>query len=389
MRLERAFDPPRDLTIPLPGSTTLRDLASRSLARLMHETPALLVEAAREAGTSGFREWARSLTGEPGVTLSLLRRPHLGGLARVLRHTSEPGERRPLLVELLATLACEVSLAARPAATLSLESLPPRILALGANRVLTVPREATGATFSPASVEIRGGPASLRPATVDVDEPIRLALFDNNPICMNEAHPEKSGNALDLGGHTVEAWAASLREALSLVAEFAPELRAEMDQGVELVVPVGFRADTHVSASYAEVPGTLYLSLHPDPVTMAIALLHEFSHTKLNLLSEHDPILENAHEPLFPSPIRPDRRPLWGVLLALHAFLPVELFLARMRSSAHRQASGASWIDRAREIREGNEEALATLSQHGRLTPVGDALLDELTRLSERLRLGG
>src|ERR1700722_11181616 len=85
MPRERSLDPPRDLTVPLSGSTTLRDLVSRSLGRLMRELPELLVEGARAAGAAGFREWAGALRQEPGAVLNLLRRPHLGGLVRTLR----------------------------------------------------------------------------------------------------------------------------------------------------------------------------------------------------------------------------------------------------------------------------------------------------------------
>ena len=46
---------PHDLTVPEPGSTTTRALFARAVARVMHEAPGLLSEAAREAGASGFR----------------------------------------------------------------------------------------------------------------------------------------------------------------------------------------------------------------------------------------------------------------------------------------------------------------------------------------------
>jgi hypothetical protein len=371
MRAETPLEPPRDLTVPLPGSTTLRDLVSRSLQLLLRETPALLVEAAREVHASGFRAWSEALRREPAAVASLLKRPHLGGLVRVLRSTTEPAVRTELLVELLATLSYELSVTPRAIASLALEHRPSRIVALGARRVVS------GAE----------GRATAGPPYFVLAEPILFGLADNNPLAMREAHPNKSGNAIDLGGKEVEAWTASLKGALGLSKEFVPELRSEMDLCIELVVPVGFDAEKHLSASYAEVPGTVYLSLHPDPMTMAEALVHEFSHTKLNLLSEHDAVLENAFEPLFPSPVRPDPRPLWGVLLAVHAFLAVELFYTRMRERGHAWASNARFETRARDIRAMNEEGLAVLTEHARPTRVGRGLLAELSALGERFRV--
>ena len=41
-------------------------------------------------------------------------------------------------------------------------------------------------------------------------------------------------------------------------------------------VPVGWDEQRHLSASYQEAIGTVYLSLHPNPLTLAEALIHEF-----------------------------------------------------------------------------------------------------------------
>jgi HEXXH motif-containing protein len=351
----------------------------------MRELPALLVEAAHEARASGFRAWAEELARQPGATASLLRRPHLGGLVRALRSMDLGSARSELLVLLLATLAYEVAATGRPFPSLSVERLPPRIVALGARRVALFTPDGKGVTFVPGGSVQGERESSLVPYVV-LEEPLLFARVDNNPLAMNEAHPDKTGNALDLGGRSAEEWVSSLKEALALIREFVPELRAEMDLCVELVVPVGFDAEKHLSASYAEVPGTLYLSLHPDPMTMAEALIHEFSHTKVNLLSEHDAVLENAFEPLFRSPVRPDPRPLWGVLLAVHAFLPVELLYARMAEQGHANAGTDRFKARRVAIRQMNEEGLEVLRKYARPTPVGEGLLEDLEQWGERFR---
>ena len=79
----------------------------------------------------------------------------------------------------------------------------------------------------------------------------------------------------------------------------------------------------------------MYLTLHPNVMTMTEAVVHEFQHNKFNVASDSVEYLENAFHPLYQSPIRPDPRPLWGILLAVHAFLPVAELYRRMRDAGH------------------------------------------------------
>jgi len=311
----KALAPPEDLTVPEPGSTTARDVLSLAIGRAMREAQAVL---------RGHPVLGRL---EPGALASLVRRARVGVLVRALRTSGGEALRTELVATMLAELAAE-------------------------------------------------GPRS---DAVAIDGGILLALADNNPLAMHEAHPDKHGNAIDLGGRPTSEWVASLREALDLVRSYLPDLRAEMNLYVQQIVPVGFFADKHLSASYREAIGTLYLSLHPSPMTMVEALVHEFQHNKLNALLESDDVLENAHEPLYRSPVRPDARPLHGVLLAVHAFVPVALLYERMIAAGDARASVAPH-PRLREIARINREGTDVLRAHARPTPVGKALLDELFR---------
>jgi HEXXH motif-containing protein len=386
----RSIDPPRDLTVPEPGSRTMRELLSRSIGRLMEDAPSLLSEAAREASASGFRAWASAVAQEPGAAASLLRRPHLGGLVRTLR--SAQGEvRSRLLIELLSTFAYEMAVSGAPVARLRVERLPTRLLALGARLALDVSRDVTRATFAPGEVIFEGahGPVTIatRDPYVVIEGPLLLALEDNNPLASVEAHPDKRGNVVNLGGKSVEVWLDALREALRIVRDFVPELRVEMNECVEVIVPVGFDPEKHLSASYREVVGTLYVSLHPEVMTMAEALVHELSHTKLNLLFDVDPVLENAFEPLYVSPVRPDPRPLHGVLLAVHAFSAVLRLYDRMLAHDHPAARTERFRARMSALQRGNQEGLSVLSSHAHPTPMGRELLAEMQRWGERFRV--
>ena len=219
------------------------------------------------------------------------------------------------------------------------------------------------------------GPELLLDAPVVADdlpwEPMRqglLALHDDFPLSLDEAHPDKQGNALDLGGHPVDAWQATLAEALEIAEQGLPGWRAEGP--LHTLVPVGFDPQKHLSASYREAPGTAWLTLHPDPLVVAEALVHENQHSRLNLLTWLDPVLENAWTEWSPSPVRPDLRPIMGVLLAVHAFVPVAVM--------HRALGNP---ERARKTWQTNERGLAVLRAKARPTPLGTRLLESLEGL--------
>ncbi len=155
---------------------------------------------------------------------------------------------------------------------------------------------------------------------------------------------------------------------------------------VRQVVPVGYDAERHLSASYQEAIGTLYLTLHPQLMTMTEALIHEFSHNKLGALLELDPLLENAFHPLYKSPVRPDPRPLHGVLLAVHAFQPVARLYERMIEADHPRARSADFRRRYQQILATNREGAETVLTHGVPTEVGAAVLDEIRRWDDHYR---
>jgi HEXXH motif-containing protein len=213
---------------------------------------------------------------------------------------------------------------------------------------------------------------------VPIADSIRLALVDLNPIAQLEAHPDKKGNALNLGERSEEDWRAAVDISVHLIYDYWLELFQEMSFLLRQIVPVGFYKDRHLSASYREAIGTVYLSLNPNPVTMTEALIHEFQHNKLNMASYADPLLENAFSPLFKSPIRPDLRPLWGVLMGVHAFLPVAEFLRKMRAASHPITQTPDFAKRLSDIDRKNDSAMETLKAHGRWTPVGKRLFEAL-----------
>lgn len=367
-----------ELTIPGPGASVVRGLVSEGLGRLLRALPGLPVPGELRAGHAALLQALQvGLRERPGAVWSALRRSTVGTLIRCAR------ARPDLVIQLDATLAVELAVSGAPAPVVV--AAPSRVVSLGARRSFTLGpgslrcvagavhhRDPAGRERRVWSAEAGGG----EPSHVELANGVALALVDDNPLAQVEAHPDKQGNALELGGQPVASWVAGLRAGLDLVGTHLPALREEIGALLQQVVPVGYDEARQVSASYQEAIGTVYLSLHPQARSTAEALIHECSHLKLYALLERGPLLENAFAPLYPSPVRPDPRPLHGVLLAVHAFLPVarlyERWLAREESPQLRA--------RYREVVAGNREAAATLRAHARPTALGAGLLAEIDR---------
>ena len=217
---------------------------------------------------------------------------------------------------------------------------------------------------------------------------LHLSLHDGNPLSMDEAHPDKEGNAVSLGGRSAAEWVERLDEALDLVALALPEWHREVSASLSRIVPVGFEPEMHLSASYREGPELIYMTLHPDPLTMAEAIIHETQHSKCNLLSWMDPVLDNAYTAWTESPVRPDLRPLMGVLLAVHAFVPVSALHQRLIEIDHPLSRTRRFAERRAEVLAGNAGGLAVVRAQGKPTQAGARVIAALSALHEHLAAG-
>jgi HEXXH motif-containing protein len=403
---------PRDLTIPEPGSTTARDVLSRSLGRLLPDLAAISRslpasvpgKAELDAALGAVRRAAQDRRGASAI-LSALRSPTLGALVRslrneLLRRTALDRDRAEgMVIDLGATLALELALAGVLDEELRLTRWPARILSLAARAGIDPPPATTAMIFAagrativhegqrieldlPAVARGEAHPLVARPYH-PIAADLVLATADNNPRASFGAEPGEPGNPVDLGGHAPSAWASALRDALGIIAAHLPDLAREIELYVRMIVPTGHHAETHRSASYRESIGAVYLTLHPGVMTLAEALIHEASHNKLHALFELDPVIENDAAARFASPVRPDPRPLRGVLLAVHAFLPVARLYEKMTEARHPLALGHYFPERFARIRALNREGASTVLEHALPTPVGRAVLDEIRRWND------
>jgi len=214
---------------------------------------------------------------------------------------------------------------------------------------------------------------------------LHLSTRDSNPLAMDEAHPDKSGNAISLGEKPAQEWCDMLEQALDIVRIALPNWYTELQVTNQRILPVGYEPEMHLSASYREAPGIVYMTLHPDPLTMAEALVHEVQHGKLNRLSWVDPVLHNAYTAWCDSPVRPDLRPVMGVLLAVHAFVPVAALHHRLASQEHPISQTRKFEERREQVLAGNEGGLKIVEKLGEFTPLGGKVIQGLRRLHDVL----
>ena len=286
------------------------------------------------------------------------------------------------------------------------EGAPP-IASIAIGGRLTAPDGATGLRFSRSHVAAVAGDAEVARLPLEraalaqalatdaggfafdrcfhrIGTASHLATVDHNPIAAFEAHPDKAGNHVDLGGRPAAEWVATLEQCFALIERYMPGEYAEMRSLLPEIIPVGFDLERHLSASYREAVGTVYLTLHPNVMIMTEAVIHEFQHNKFNVSAYSADYITNAFHPLYKSPVRPDPRPLWGILLAVHAFLPVAELYRRMRDAGHESARHPDFERRMHEIDLKNHEGMEMLRAHAQLTPAGRAMFDDLEALERR-----
>lgn len=393
------------LTLPGEGDASLARVRKKALlvgARALLTLPRQDLSAAAQRALPRFqRALAAALEVAPEPTLAALWAPDVLPLLGCLVRGSFPREQS--LRRLVPAFAVELHrrLADAPGLRGALEpwlwDVPFEALvdrARGGAVVFEGP--AQGLRFGPLGVELRERGGALRaldalPVREDL-HPIaglaaQLSEVDSNPLFDREEHPDKSGNAIDLGGRPAEAWTTALADAAAIIARAAPTLAAELQHSLHRVIPVGYRDRAHLSASYLEAPGTVYLTLHPSALTLAEALIHETQHGKLNALRWLDPLLLNEQGEAVRSPVRPDPRPLLGVLLAVHAFVPVAVVHQRLRELRDPLVEDPGFSRRQREVLAQNADGLSTLRMRGRWSRQGLRVFEALSATHDALVL--
>ncbi|MBU2667887.1 hypothetical protein KOI35_30685 [Actinoplanes bogorensis] len=133
------------------------------------------------------------------------------------------------------------------------------------------------------------------------------------------------------------------------------------------------------SASTGEAFGALLVSRPADPVTLAVALVHEFAHIQLGGLLHLIDLESDSDQATLYAPWRDDPRPLPGLVQGIYAFTAIAGFWHGERAAdteLDREVAAFEYaFTRGQAV-----QAIGTAARSGRLTDAGVQLLDGLRR---------
>lgn len=171
----------------------------------------------------------------------------------------------------------------------------------------------------------------------------------------------------------------SVGHAWHLLVGHAPTHAAEVAAGISTFVPLADGTERGHSVTHADAFGALAADANLDPVDLAVTMVHELQHSKLNAVLG----LVQLHEPADPAryfaPWRPDPRPIGGLLHGTYAFTAVAEVWAALRAHPKLAAQATA---RFAVVRAQLERALVELARAGSLTSAGRLWAD---RLAERI----
>jgi HEXXH motif-containing protein len=135
-------------------------------------------------------------------------------------------------------------------------------------------------------------------------------------------------------------WTSQLAHAWRILATDWPTQAEAMTAGFLSVTPLPVGDGREIrTASSGDGFGAALMSPHPDAVSLATSLVHEFQHIKLGSLIHLIPLVEpepeaGRHQDLVYAPWRDDPRPVPGLLQGVYAFAGIAEFWCRHRATA-------------------------------------------------------
>lgn len=181
---------------------------------------------------------------------------------------------------------------------------------------------------------------------------------------------------------TMPVFKARFERAMALMQKIAPELAGEVDAIVHEVVPivnVPGKASQIDGGSHYQLWGALFLNadFHPTDEAMVEVITHESAHSLLFGLCTDEPLVKNEDDELFESPLRTDLRPMDGIYHATFVSARMHWVMSRLLDSDALDASRRDEVDQARLLDKKNfESGLKVVREHGRLTRLGDEVME-------------
>jgi HEXXH motif-containing protein len=176
----------------------------------------------------------------------------------------------------------------------------------------------------------------------------------------------------------VDRWRRRLDDAWALLVRDHPVQARELAAGLASLVPAAHSGQFRPhSASAGDSFGSAVVSMPDDAIELAVTLVHEFQHTKLNGLLHLVPLYEEGGAAQLYAPWRDDPRPLGGLLQGAYAFFGVTRFWRTRRQHDVGPALDLAAFEFALWRRQ-TETALETLLAAPTLTRFGRPFVEGL-----------
>ncbi len=195
--------------------------------------------------------------------------------------------------------------------------------------------------------------------------------------------------ALTLPMHPVDAAEQARAErliagALALLGTAAPEIAAELRALISQIILVDSTAPAadpealvFDGASSFYLWGALFINAarQRDRLSMAVALVHEASHSLLFGMTLGAPLVENDNLDRFPSPLRHDPRPMDGLVHATYVLARMADCVKRLLESGTLSTEETALAEiLRRRYRHDHESGLAVVTESARFTPDGNTI---------------
>jgi HEXXH motif-containing protein len=179
----------------------------------------------------------------------------------------------------------------------------------------------------------------------------------------------------------VEPFRSMMAAALELIAAVHPTLAAQIENIIGWYVPVRTNdIKTHRSFTVERMPGVMFLSEAIDPAILAEAIVHEFYHTVLHVVTETEDVFGTVDpQQKFYSPWRDDPRPLPGLFHAIYVFSGVVEFYARAERVLE-PGQLAIVHQRQGKLQQQLRMAMAQIPR-SQLAPAGDRIMTRIENL--------
>jgi len=170
-----------------------------------------------------------------------------------------------------------------------------------------------------------------------------------------------------------------IHEAIEIIAKHYPDMFDEISEQVSMIkvfqgkVTMGFTDVRMLGAMFIRIPRPalnpiLYFFEH---------IIHEASHIHLNSLMTIDPLILNAHDERYVSPLRNDLRPMIGVF---HATF-VSARIARSLIKLYQDTGNQELLHPLAEILDETIRGVIEIEKHAKLTAGGSQLVNSIRKL--------